>query len=84
MTFTLYHIVHDQMSLEATLNREGYPVTPFNVQLIQTICALASVADIFQDMCCKERDAATGEFAMCAPVPCHGFVMLAGVSVKFS
>lgn len=40
VTFTLYHIVHDQMSLEATLNREGYPVTPFNVQLIQTICAL--------------------------------------------
>ncbi|CAE7418973.1 unnamed protein product [Symbiodinium natans] len=40
VAFTLYHIVHDQMSLEATLNREGYPVTPFNVQLIQTICAL--------------------------------------------
>mmetsp|Transcript_9553 Transcript_9553/g.17734 ORF Transcript_9553/g.17734 Transcript_9553/m.17734 type:complete len:385 (+) Transcript_9553:76-1230(+) len=40
VAFTLYHIVHDQMTLEAKLNREGHPVTPFNVQLIQTICSL--------------------------------------------
>ncbi|CAJ1382537.1 unnamed protein product [Effrenium voratum] len=38
--FSLYHVVHDHMTLEQTLHREGHAVTPMNVQLAGAISTL--------------------------------------------